>query len=247
MEVFSVCEKQNEREFMKINGLLIIMARKFFSTSEWAKKEIRTSNLAKIKHCVRVYLFEAFKSGEHVFKGQVELIEDPYTEVQAGRTVWLFPLRVVGNKYIIPEELLKEKEVEKERDAKKLSDQDLFKRAKNADRLGQRYTTSKTFDRDPYVSEYVKRRANGCCDLCRNPAPFIDKKGRPYLESHHIKWLSKGGEDTIYNAVALDPSCHRKMHVLDLEEDVKKLLSKIDVYKSKEGLMVISNIKGNYL
>ncbi|WP_082389445.1 helix-turn-helix domain-containing protein [Lysinibacillus sp. ZYM-1] len=183
---------------------------------------------------IRVYLFEAFKSGEHVFKGQVELVQDPYTEVQAGRTVWLFPLRIVGNTYIIPEELLKEKEEEKEKDAKKLSDQDLFNRAKNADRLGQRYTTSKTYDRDPYVSEYVKRRASGCCDLCGNPAPFEDKKGRPYLESHHVIWLSKGGEDTIYNTVALDPSCHRKMHVLDLEEDVEKLLSKIDEYKSKE-------------
>jgi 5-methylcytosine-specific restriction enzyme A len=183
---------------------------------------------------VRVYLFEAFKSGEHVFKGQVELVQDPYTEVQASRTVWMFPLRVVGNNFMIPEDLLKEKEADKEKDARKLSDQDLFNRAKNADRLGQRYTTSKTFDRDPYVSEYVKRRANGYCDLCGKPAPFVDKKGKPYLESHHIIWLSRDGEDTIYNTVALDPSCHRKMHVLDLEADVSNLLAKIKEYKPIE-------------
>lgn len=183
---------------------------------------------------VKVYLFEAFKSGEHVFKGQVELVADPHIEVQTGRNVWMFPLSIVGNKYMIPEDLLKEKEAEKEKEAQKLNDHVLFNRAKNADRLGQRYTTSKTFDRDPYVSEYVKRRANGTCDLCGKPAPFKDKKGRPYLESHHISWLSRGGEDTIYNTVALDPSCHRKIHILDLENDVKKLHMKIEQYKSYE-------------
>jgi 5-methylcytosine-specific restriction enzyme A len=183
---------------------------------------------------VRVYLFEAFKSGEHVFKGQVELVQDPYTEFQAGRTVWMFPLRVVGNKYMIPVTLLMEKEAEKEKEAQKLNDQDLLNRANNADRLGERYTTSKTFDRDPYVSEYVKRRANGFCDLCGNPAPFVDKKGRPYLESHHIIWLSRGGEDTIYNTVALDPSCHRKMHVLDLEEDIMHLVNTVKNYENNK-------------
>ncbi|WP_440970065.1 HNH endonuclease [Peribacillus frigoritolerans] len=180
---------------------------------------------------VKVYLFEAFKSGDHVFKGQVELVEDPYTEVQSGRTVWMFPLRVVGNKYTISESLLKEKEAEKQKDVQKLSDEELYNRAKNADRLGQRYTTSKTFERDPYVSEYVKLRAQGICDLCGNPAPFKDKKGRPYLESHHVIWLSKGGEDTIYNTVAVDPSCHRKLHVLELETDVRVLLDRLQLYQ----------------
>lgn len=192
-------------------------------------KESRTNG-------VRVYLFEAFKPGEHVFKGQVELANDPFTDIQASRTVWLFPLRIVGNKYIIPEKLVIEKEKEKEKDAKRLNDADLFYRAKNADRLGQRYTSSKTFDRDPYVSEYVKRRAEGHCDLCGKPAPFLDKKGNPYLESHHVQWLSRLGEDTIYNTVALDPSCHRKMHVLDLEEDVRKLHAKIEEYRSLESV-----------
>jgi 5-methylcytosine-specific restriction enzyme A len=180
---------------------------------------------------VRVYLFEAFISGEHVFKGQVELVQDPYTEIQLGREVWMFPLRVVGNKYMIPEDLIKEKKSEKEKEAQKLNDKDLFGRAKNADRVGQRYTTSKTFDRDPFVSEYVKQRANGCCDLCGNPAPFTDKKGRPYLENHHVVWLSRGGEDTIYNTAAVDPSCHRRLHVLDLKEDIDVLKKKLLGYE----------------
>ena len=36
-------------------------------------------------------------------------------------------------------------------------------------------------------------------------------------------WLSEGGEDSIENTVALCPNCHRKMHVVNLQEDIDKL------------------------
>ena len=52
---------------------------------------------------------------------------------------------------------------------------------------------------------------------------FSDKEGKPYIETHHIDWLSKGGEDTIENTVALCPNCHRKMHIINSEKDVEKL------------------------
>ena len=74
------------------------------------------------------------------------------------------------------------------------------------------------------MAEYAKKRANGICQLCGNPAPFMRSNGEPYLESHHIKWLSKGGEDTIRNTVALCPNCHKRLHVLNDEEDIKKLI-----------------------
>lgn len=45
--------------------------------------------------------------------------------------------------------------------------------------------------RDPYISEYAKRRANGICQLCGKPAPFMNSKGEPYLESHHVIWLCR--------------------------------------------------------
>lgn len=88
----------------------------------------------------------------------------------------------------------------------------------------QRSQTTTTYMRDRYVSEYAKQRANGVCQLCNLPAPFIDRDGKPYLESHHIIWLSDGGEDSISNTVALCPNCHRKMHALNLDDDVNKLL-----------------------
>lgn len=88
----------------------------------------------------------------------------------------------------------------------------------------QRSQNTTTYMRDRYVSEYAKQRANGVCQLCNLPAPFIDGDGKPYLESHHIIWLSDGGEDSISNTVALCPNCHRKMHALNLDDDVNKLL-----------------------
>jgi hypothetical protein len=66
-------------------------------------------------------------------------------------------------------------------------------------------------DRDTDVKEYVYRRANGSCELCGEKAPF-STINRPYLESHHIIWLSHEGDDIIENSVALCPNCHRKMH-----------------------------------
>lgn len=77
--------------------------------------------------------------------------------------------------------------------------------------------------RDPYIAEYARRRANGICQLCGVPAPFNRADGTPYLESHHIDWLSEGGEDSIENTVALCPNCHRKMHIVGDPEDVEWL------------------------
>ncbi|WP_076119905.1 HNH endonuclease [Paenibacillus odorifer] len=79
------------------------------------------------------------------------------------------------------------------------------------------------YSRNPFVSLLAKKMAKGICQLCACPAPFVDKKGEPYLETHHINWLSRGGHDTIENTVALCPNCHKKIHELDLESDVQIL------------------------
>ena len=95
-------------------------------------------------------------------------------------------------------------------------------------RMGKRRETIvKQTIRDPYIAEYAKRRANGVCQLCGEEAPFLDKKGHPYLESHHIIWLSEGGEDSISNTVGLCPNCHRKMHVVADSKDIDYLMNAI--------------------
>lgn len=37
-----------------------------------------------------------------------------------------------------------------------------------------------------------------------------------------------------YNIIALNPSCHRKIHILNLKADVNYLLKKIDKYLENE-------------
>lgn len=69
------------------------------------------------------------------------------------------------------------------------------------------------FVRNPDVVAEVLCRADGRCERCGLPAPFIRRKdGTPYLEVHHTVRLVDGGEDTIKNAVAICPNCHRELH-----------------------------------
>lgn len=75
------------------------------------------------------------------------------------------------------------------------------------------------YKRNQYISYYAKMIANGKCQLCNNDAPFYDKNGYPYLESHHITWLSEGGDDALNNVVALCPNCHRRMHIVNDPKD----------------------------
>lgn len=73
--------------------------------------------------------------------------------------------------------------------------------------------TSIGFKRNPDVVAEVLLRANGVCEQCNKNAPFIRKKDNtPYLEVHHRVMLSDGGEDTVKNAIAICPNCHRELH-----------------------------------
>ncbi|WP_241823937.1 HNH endonuclease [Enterovibrio norvegicus] len=108
--------------------------------------------------------------------------------------------------------------------AKKLSDDSLRARAEKGRKKPSTYQQSTTqYERSVWVAEYAKRLANGICQLCLQPAPFENAKGVSYLETHHIVWLAKCGEDTIANTVALCPNCHKKMHIVDDKKDVEIL------------------------
>jgi 5-methylcytosine-specific restriction protein A len=72
--------------------------------------------------------------------------------------------------------------------------------------------TTVLIERNAGIRTWVLRTAGGVCELCRLPAPFIDSEGLPFLEVHHVVSLAAGGPDTITNAVALCPNCHRELH-----------------------------------
>lgn len=82
------------------------------------------------------------------------------------------------------------------------------------------------FARNIYVKEFAKRVAAGVCQLCENSSPFRDKMDEPFLEVHHVNYLSRGGGDSVENVVALCPNCHRKVHILELKEDFNFLIDK---------------------
>lgn len=68
------------------------------------------------------------------------------------------------------------------------------------------------FERDPAVKTWVLDEAEGVCECCEQPAPFRNTDDQPFLEVHHVRKLAEGGSDTITNAVALCPNCHRALH-----------------------------------
>lgn len=191
----------------------------------------RTLNESNING-VDVFLFEVVKEREYTYMGQVMLYDTPYQEEQPGedgvlRKVWIFPLALKENEKasLISERLAKLNYLEKQKKARRLSTAKVKSRAQQTGKknVGCRSTVTKVYERNPYVAEFAKRRAHGYCELCKEPAPFSNREGEPYLETHHINWLSNGGEDTIENTVALCPNCHRKMHIVGLEEDIQKL------------------------
>lgn len=69
------------------------------------------------------------------------------------------------------------------------------------------------YSRNPDVVVEVLLRAKGICEACGQAAPFKRKKdGSPYLEVHHRIQLADDGDDTVENAIALCPNCHRRSH-----------------------------------
>ena len=88
----------------------------------------------------------------------------------------------------------------------------LIKQAQTKTKPELRETKTLAYVRNPAVVVLAKRYAKGICQDCLKPAPFKTKDGEPYLEVHHKRPLSEGGLDTVKNATALCPNCHRKRH-----------------------------------
>lgn len=89
--------------------------------------------------------------------------------------------------------------------------QNRIKHAKKFPKQVQVITT--TYQRNADVIAEVLDRANGICERCGASAPFIRaSNGTPYLEVHHNIRLADGGEDTVENAIAVCPNCHRELH-----------------------------------
>lgn len=130
---------------------------------------------------------------KHTYLGQVELIEKPYIVQENDnrgqlRLVYKFPLRIINKQFMIDQDRLGIAQEEKERSLKNISLEELTKSAKlisnanialdakpkerNMGNKGYRYTKKKEYIRNPLIADYVKKIAEGICQLCHHQAPF---------------------------------------------------------------------------
>lgn len=187
-----------------------------------------------------LYLFVKKETNKCIYKGRVELIMKPYQKWRDDSMtskVWVFPVKLMKIDEAENTDSFEAAEANAlKNDLKNLYDSAKGKEDRRLPGGTAKYHSSNSiiFDRNPVVSAYAKKRAAGKCDLCACPAPFITILSDPYLEAHHLVWLSKGGADEIDNVVALCPNCHRKMHNLDSSDDIESLRKKVDSYKEFE-------------
>lgn len=136
------------------------------------------------------------------------------TRTRSGGWSYVYALHLLSiDKTVVKKRI--DEELEKSL-AKSLKDDDelIKKRLANAPKIPEKVqTVSYDFLRNPDVIAAVLKRAHGKCELCGSDAPFFKASdGTPYLEVHHWTTLSEGGEDTVDNAGALCPNCHKHAH-----------------------------------
>jgi Predicted restriction endonuclease len=174
-----------------------------------------------------IHLFKINKSEGlrlNRYLGEVRLMVPPYLrEVSEKGTIrkkYIFPL-VMKNVYDSSDGERIERIV-----TKVMEDMPHIERLKNAPLLEKipesKVVTTTSFQRDSRIRDVSRERAKGICELCEQPAPF-ETDGKPFLEVHHIVSLKDGGLDSVRNTSALCPNCHRKVHLLGVEEDIMKL------------------------
>lgn len=185
----------------------------------------------------QIFLFTKEASNQCLYRGEVDicakpgLVEDP----DGGGAHYVFPLRLKALDGDANAELFDE-EVDRyladfNTGAKEAHEKAVAQSNANANSAPRSHESfQRVYERSSAIAAEARHRARGRCDLCGSKAPFIGKKGEPYLEVHHIKWLSDGGADTLDNVVALCPNCHRKMHNLRNPDDIARLRERVRGY-----------------
>ncbi|MBO9682854.1 MAG: HNH endonuclease [Flavisolibacter sp.] len=118
-----------------------------------------------------------------------------------------------------------------------LSLSDLKKKLENKSAKPEKGISSSKeyFKRSETIIAYAKARANGLCECCGKPAPFVDSSNLPFLEVHHIFRLADDGPDEPENVAAICPNCHREAHYGNKKEEIKLRL--VEIISKKESLL----------
>ena len=143
---------------------------------------------------LKCIFFEVHRAGVYTYVGPVRLAGEPYESRQpdldgATRTVWIFPVRPIALTKPLPGPAdALQKTLERQRkDAARLSDDEIATRATlRSGPASSRAVVTSAYVRNEYVAEHARRRAGGKCELCDQAAPFVNRTGEPYLETHHL-------------------------------------------------------------
>jgi Predicted restriction endonuclease len=77
----------------------------------------------------------------------------------------------------------------------------------------KRYLYENAPQRNPDLVDRLQRLYDGHCQICRwDP---VDEYGESLCEGHHIRWLSRGGDDALDNLMLVCPNHHRAIHRCD--------------------------------
>lgn len=181
---------------------------------------------------IPLYVFLKTNDNEYVLDGAYEFI-DVVTELDKSK--W-FRLQKNKHEYhslpIGKKTLNLDFEKEIEESERLSSEQRLELINSNIGKPSKREVVSSAFIRCPHIVVETKKRANGVCEKCNKVAPFVGKNNEPYLEVHHLIYLSQDGIDELSNTLALCPNCHREMHsgIVD-DNEFLRLKNKIMRFK----------------
>jgi 5-methylcytosine-specific restriction protein A len=81
----------------------------------------------------------------------------------------------------------------------------------------RQYLVAEVVRRDRNLVEELRDLYAGECQIC-GWAP-LQKYGTEICEAHHVRWLSRGGDDTLANLVLVCPNHHRAIHRCDAPFD----------------------------
>jgi 5-methylcytosine-specific restriction protein A len=81
----------------------------------------------------------------------------------------------------------------------------------------KQYLITEATARNRQFSEVLRNTYSGRCQICGWAPRSI--YGTDICESHHIRWLGRGGEDRLSNLVLICPNHHRAIHRVDAAFD----------------------------
>ncbi|MBQ26976.1 MAG: HNH endonuclease [Nitrospiraceae bacterium] len=212
---------------------------------DWTREELSASVVAYIEmrdfeqrgeKFVKKRFYEAlserFDRSPKAFEYRMQNISYVYSVLGRQWVSGLKPAKNVGaNVLPVIEELIFQHEgvistpkVEFEEQVSKLRREKTLPKPQGSKSPQKQSKETTSYDRDPEVVAWILKKSGGICESCENPAPFVKPDGDFYLEVHHLRRLADGGSDTVTNAVAVCPNCHRELHYGSNRENALKHL-----------------------